>query len=839
MDPHVRYGRAEPGKSPTSRGGLRDFISNHLGSTKEAGVLKYARSYLTKDGQVRFRFLDPELWFRVGLTLAEYESGILPQDLIEALCNGRDRWGRPLFPRSVRRFMAPSIAIATAPTEVSEILTDYAPEESLSLADGLADVFHHQVSALATRRSNGPRSIPYSDRVKPLSGRPLLCYVPHATNRLGEPELHDHFLIWAPVLCADGIFRCFSPRSHIRHLQWNEGRGEFASVIANWLLARGNQVISTRGRRLDHPAEPAGWTIIRPDRSVIEAGSIVRQRSVEIYARRILVRTFGGGQVSPNEKRWLQRRIKAASALPEQMHSLITSFQETQHNNLNGVDPWSSVCERIDCPTWLAVLMEAAEWALLEHPGRMGLAIRNWILRTFLPDGSELAVLDSLRGEVHARVVSTILAVLGYGRARGELEEGESPPGFAIRAAERNGWLIYQKKEHRHDLSNSGRELFHRLGWKQNFSTDIAFGMSGGNPYSGLPLEPEPIHTDPGVHLRTGLVREIEGHLGPGDQGSSTPGSSKDLQESGSRPESKAIRPLRCASRSFHSIRRPVFGVGLEPSLDRTTDPNSGVSFVGRNGRIPHHHKRISSIFTAAFAAAGHKASSTTGTGETSGGSGRSQDWPNPAGNSDTGDNRRVGQRPVFAQDSERRSFLGQRGEQHHLGPIPNTALDDQASIPRPVGGEYVDPGTHRSRAERTWNGNGSAPEKIWRPYFPGRLGQPPGSDASGTVWWGSHGTNPDECADRCSKEFSDATRPGTIPQIPVPGRRRTSGSSLVDVAKGLGPGGGRLTYFLALGMDRPAYSQPASRNHAGFPIAKMQTTSRAPIPSRRLRRSW
>ena len=301
MDIFVRSGDTGVGKSPTSVGSATAFFNGHLASSREAGVFRFTVGYLTDDGAVRATYHDPELWRMIGVPQSDIDAGIVRPRTIAALCRGCDLHGNRLVRKVRGGFHRVAHAIWTLFPTVSHLLSQKHRElDALALMRKLNDYWHRTQQDMATRISSGGAGLDYTQRVRIEGGRTLMLSMIHGTNRLGEPHPHGHELVFSPVFCRDEEWRSFEGSAHASWMQ-KVGRHEMTKMVASHLALFGYELRWTPGQARDLDEDTPDADIVCPDGSIIRAGSILHQRTIELTAWREIY-----GQFRDRESTWAE-----------------------------------------------------------------------------------------------------------------------------------------------------------------------------------------------------------------------------------------------------------------------------------------------------------------------------------------------------------------------------------------------------------------------------------------------------------------------------------------------------------------------------------------------------
>ena len=320
----ARYGGTEVGKSPTSVGATVKLLNEHFASLWEAGVLTFVKDYLNDEHKPRFGFLDPDHWRSLGLSEDELQQGRLYPETIRNLLRGCDCQGKPLV-RGVRGgFHRMVHGLWTHFPSVSHLLAERGEELRVQeLQAAIAQYWYDSLASMATRRSSGGREIKHKDRVRIEPGKILMGWVSHGLNKLGEPHLHGHPFAFISVYCQDGEWRALEVGPHGSWLQ-KVGRDEITLITARHLARFGYRLDWTPGLARDLDEDEPDASIICPDGSVIEAGSHLNQRTIEVAAWREILAQFRGKEAAWSEVEKIRRILRTVTEGDELLH--VVSF---------------------------------------------------------------------------------------------------------------------------------------------------------------------------------------------------------------------------------------------------------------------------------------------------------------------------------------------------------------------------------------------------------------------------------------------------------------------------------------------------------------------------------
>lgn len=708
VDNLARYQRPDPGARPTSIGATEDYVRSHLCSPKEAGVFRYASGYLTRQGAVKVVFLDPELWLQVGLTQEELDQGILPEDLLSSLLQGKDRTGTKLLPRLKGGFGQPNELLIPLPTEISHLMQEREPEAGLGLIHEVTSCAFRQLSACAVRLSRGGRKLPYRDRVKPSEGRPLAFYVPHGENRAGEPEMHSHTFVLKPVLCPDGTWRSLDVGEHIRRLQRGGGRAKITKALAGLLDRHGFRCVWTAGRQMEHPTQPPGVTVIRPDGSAIEAGSIITQRSVGIYGLRILVREMGGDMTRAEEDD-LRRVLKAARCSRDRMRAIPTEHQ-TRHGHVPwGVHSWGPRARVHGLEAWEMSLIEAAEWAKVEHPGKLGQAVAEWILAPGRLDSVPLVSAECGRIEAIARTYQRLFEAMEW-ILRDITPIGLRPcEPYLLRTLQRNGWARWNQRRKVHELTSQGLELFHRLG----SALDVPRLQFDGLPIGGLPAAAD-LASEPVLDSAGGPV--FQGHPGRGGGCPRPAPGREDRGNGGARPQHSPQRRKngqRRKGRDGHGLRQPCDGPSPQADLVGLPGSGCGISTSGTGTEQPDHCDGVDSLQPSSSRSARRTLPGKARTHQTTGDSSRSEGREGNRGGLRDTRSARAGRTLGPQKEKDAGTHLGSNDRKAHLGSDSPLAGASRRHRRTPPTGGNASAAAHRSDLGRPRAAASTEPEAL------------------------------------------------------------------------------------------------------------------------------
>lgn len=335
MNPVQRYGGSEVGATPTSVGATLKLIAGHFASPQEAGALRFLDGYLTRDGQVHIDFFDHDLWRKVQVSEAELDGGYLKAETIRNLTRGCDAKGTRIL-REVRGgFHRLRHGIVTLFPSVSHLLSERAAElHALELLWKLEEHWHRSLCSMAVRVSSGGHDVPFTQRVRIESGRVLMGAVAHGTNQLGEPHHHSHPFVFPHVFCNDQKWRSLETSAHASWMQ-KAGREEAARITADHLAQYGYQLIWTPGFARDLEEDIPDATIICPGKRVIEAGSDVNQRTIEVGAWREILAQFRGREACWVEVEKIRKILRVSS---EEELLLVVSFAGIDHATAVDID---------------------------------------------------------------------------------------------------------------------------------------------------------------------------------------------------------------------------------------------------------------------------------------------------------------------------------------------------------------------------------------------------------------------------------------------------------------------------------------------------------------------
>ncbi|MBS0174238.1 MAG: relaxase domain-containing protein [Nitrospira sp.] len=298
----VRLSGSGPEARPASVGATIRYHSGHLGGTTERGPLVGVDGYLSKEGQVKAQFVNPDLWKAIGVTDEEIANGVVPTDVIDKLMHGMDRAGNPLGrrPKTLRRTQE---ILVTCHAEVSEALQHLPPECGHELILRGAEVAIRQLEECATRKSRGGRDD--KERAIPTSARVLAVIYGHAEERTGRPHFHPHTELFAPVLTAEGKWMTLDTREFAKRLH-RGGRDEITEAMASVLESYGARMEWKPGLCRDSPGECHGATVTVSEDIVIPAGSIIRPRRAQVITGTIIKACLGASAPTAREVEWIR-----------------------------------------------------------------------------------------------------------------------------------------------------------------------------------------------------------------------------------------------------------------------------------------------------------------------------------------------------------------------------------------------------------------------------------------------------------------------------------------------------------------------------------------------------
>lgn len=301
MDFYVWYQNSGGPKSPT---GVADYFGSHLQESREVGPLARHPGYLSKEGEVRPLALNPDLWAEVGWD--PQKNPIPPRQLLISLPMGFDLEGN-LIGQSRGLYRAPKESMITLPSELSMALRER-PDLALRLLEIAvrAHVEDMELEAVRVRTGGGRREW---RNAKTLT----MAYI-HAENRGSEVHFHAHVLTFSLAKDEQGAWRTFDNGRHVSRMSKPNGsRAKVTDAVIKEASSHGTKVFLDRGTVSLNPGKAHGATVVLESGQVIEAGSIPRQRRVEILAAKELRRELGAPPLTPRE---LERVRKHSGVLP-------------------------------------------------------------------------------------------------------------------------------------------------------------------------------------------------------------------------------------------------------------------------------------------------------------------------------------------------------------------------------------------------------------------------------------------------------------------------------------------------------------------------------------------
>ena len=307
MDFYVWYQNSGGPKSPA---GVADYFGSHLQESQEVGPLARHPGYLSKEGEVRPLALNPDLWAEVGWD--PQMEPMPPRQLLISLPMGFDLEGN-LIGQSRGLYRAPKESMITLPSELSMALRDD-PDLAIQLLEKAvrAHVEDMELEAVRVRTGGGQREW---HRARTLT----LAYI-HAENRGSEVHFHAHVLTFSLAKDEQGAWRTFdNGRQVSRMSKPNGSRAKVTDAVIKEAALHGIKLFLDRGTVSLNPGKAHGATVVLESGQVIEAGSIPRQRRVEILAAKELRRELGAPPLTPRE---LEKVRRHSGALPSDLEGI-------------------------------------------------------------------------------------------------------------------------------------------------------------------------------------------------------------------------------------------------------------------------------------------------------------------------------------------------------------------------------------------------------------------------------------------------------------------------------------------------------------------------------------